>query len=66
MRQDFQSFVGWIVQGGFRRTVNIRFGTFYHAWWSKGEDPGDHHTGIFPLPTDELNKNSNLKQNPGY
>ncbi|WP_036879262.1 RagB/SusD family nutrient uptake outer membrane protein [Xylanibacter oryzae] len=51
---------------GNRRTVNIRFGTFYKSWWNKGEDASDHHTGIYPIPAEELSKNPNLKQNAGY
>ena len=51
---------------GIERTQNIRFGTFYKAWWQKGDDNSDHHTGIYPIPADELTKNPNLKQNPGY
>jgi hypothetical protein len=51
---------------GLRRTTNIRFGTFYNAWWNKEADDADHHTGIFPIPLVELEKNPNLKQNPGY
>lgn len=49
-----------------RRTDNIRFGTFFAAWWEKGADPGDKHTGIFPIPQQEINKNNQLIQNPGY
>ena len=51
---------------GLRRTTNIRFGTFYNAWWNKAADDADHHTGLFPIPLMELEKNPNLKQNPGY
>lgn len=51
---------------GLRRTVNIRFGTFYEAWWEKQADNADHHTGIFPIPTVEREKNPGLGQNPGY
>jgi hypothetical protein len=51
---------------GLRRTTNIRFGTFYNAWWNKAADDADHHTGLFPIPLVELEKNPNLKQNPGY
>ncbi len=51
---------------GNRRTVNIRFGTYYNEWWQKGADAADHHTGIYPIPAEELAKNPNLKQNPGY
>jgi len=49
-----------------RRTDNIRFGTFFNAWWEKGADAADKHTGIFPIPQQELNKNNKLIQNPGY
>lgn len=51
---------------GLRRTVNIRFGTFFQPWWEKGADPADKHTGIYPVPQVELDKNPNLRQNPGY
>ena len=51
---------------GIERTQNIRFGTFYKAWWEKSDDNSDHHTGIYPIPADELSKNPNLKQNSGY
>lgn len=51
---------------GNRRTVNIRFGTFFKSWWNKNDDPADHHTGIYPIPAEELSKNPNLVQNPGY
>lgn len=52
---------------GLRRTTNIRFGTFYEPMNIKTDaDPADHHTGIFPIPADELARNPNLKQNPGY
>lgn len=51
---------------GLRRTTNVRFGTFYQPWWNKGADPADRHTGIFPIPKEELDKNPNMTQNPGY
>lgn len=51
---------------GLRRTTNIRFGTFFKEWWNKPADPADHHTGIFPIPKEELDKNPNLVQNTGY
>lgn len=51
---------------GLRRTVNIRFGTWYKPWWNKEADPSDKHTGIFPIPAEERAKNPNLQQNPGY
>lgn len=49
-----------------RRTDNIRFGTFFKAWWQKGDDDVDKHTGIFPIPQQEIIKNKQLTQNPGY
>lgn len=51
---------------GMRRTVNIRFGTFFKEWWQKDADPADKHTGIFPIPKEERDKNPGLAQNPGY
>lgn len=51
---------------GLRRTANIRFGTFFNEWWGKGADPADKHTGIFPIPQQERNRNDKLDQNPGY
>lgn len=51
---------------GLRRTTNIRFGTYFKSWWEKGDDPADKHTGIYPIPAEELAKNPNLHQNPGY
>ena len=48
------------------RTTNIRFGTYFKPWWEKPADPADKHTGIYPIPQEELSKNPNLKQNPGY
>lgn len=49
-----------------RRTDNIRFGTFFNVWWEKGADAGDKHTGLFPIPQQEILKNNKLVQNPGY
>lgn len=51
---------------GLRRTTNIRFGTFFKAWWNKEADPADMHTRFFPIPKEELDKNPNLVQNTGY
>lgn len=50
---------------GLRRTVNIRFGTWFGAWWNKDAD-ADQHTALFPIPAEERAKNPNLSQNPGY
>jgi hypothetical protein len=59
---------------GLRRPTLIRFGRFAgnsnYTWaWKGGELAGrnvDAHFNLFPLPSDELNANHNLKQNPGY
>lgn len=55
-----------LVFEGHRRTDNIRFGTFFQAWWEKGTDAADKHTAIFPIPQQELARNNKLDQNPGY
>jgi starch-binding outer membrane protein, SusD/RagB family len=47
-----------------RRTDNIRFGDFFKAGWSQNVTPA--YRGIFPVPAEEMAKNSNLVQNPGY
>lgn len=49
-----------------RRTDNIRFGTFFQAWWEKAAGPSDKHTALFPIPQQERVKNNKLTQNPGY
>lgn len=59
---------------GHRRTDLIRFNKFGGAtgytWeWKGGEQAGkDFPAGynLFPLPSNDLNANPNLKQNPGY
>jgi len=58
---------------GFRRTDLIRFGYFTsgsYLWpWKGGSSSGngvDAHFNLFPIPTQDLQVNSNLKQNPGY
>jgi len=56
-----------------RRTDLIRFGKFTGAtylWeWKGGVQTGRSVSdiyNIYPLPSDEIGSNSNLKQNPGY
>ncbi len=46
----------------------IRFGKFgtWHDLWKLTDDAADGHLNIFPIPTGELQTNSNLTQNPGY
>lgn len=50
---------------GIRRSVNIRFGTYFQPWWAK-PNTTPTEKAIFPIPETELEKNSNLEQNPGY
>lgn len=44
----------------------IRFGVFSTKTWVNHLPVVDGHTKLFPIPQSELNKNPNLKQNPGY
>ena len=58
--------LGWeFNQEGRRRTDMIRFGAFAKKSWLSHSPNGDYRT-LFPIPRPELDKNSNLKQNPGY
>jgi len=60
----------------WRRNDLIRFGKYNDAWWGKEESPdgspatpavlGQVHVNVFPIPRDQLEANSGLKQNPGY
>ena len=58
---------------GQRRTDLIRFGCFgggtYNWDWKSGDlagKPFDAKYNLFPIPSGDLNSNSNLVQNPGY
>ncbi len=59
---------------GRRRSDLIRFNRFAgntdYTWqWKGGTKDGtalSRHLNLFPIPTNDLNANSNLKQNPGY
>lgn len=58
--------LGWEFVGeGHRRQDMIRFGVFTTKSWLN-HSPSGPNKSIFPIPLDELNKNINLKQNPGY
>lgn len=54
----------------WRRNDLIRFGKFENcAKWKVQADPAnmaDVHRRLFPIPTGEMNTNTNWKQNPGY
>jgi hypothetical protein len=49
-----------------RRTHMIRFGAYDTKNWFNHTAIKDGHTRIFPIPYEEIIKNNNLKQNPGY
>lgn len=52
---------------GWRRNDLIRFDAFKGTWDFKPDvDPADRHTYLFPIPLTVMDKNPNLKQNPGY
>ena len=58
--------LGWeFCQEGRRRTDMIRFGVFTKKSWLSHSPNGDYRA-LFPIPRPEIDKNSNLKQNPGY
>ncbi|GAB3962397.1 RagB/SusD family nutrient uptake outer membrane protein [Spirosoma harenae] len=48
-----------------RRQDLIRFGKFGVARRLKTAD-ADNHWALYPIPTDQISLNPNLKQNPGY
>ncbi|WP_018628913.1 RagB/SusD family nutrient uptake outer membrane protein [Niabella aurantiaca] len=50
---------------GWRRQDLIRFGKFLQAWQEKAADP-DPKTLVYPIPSQQIPVNPNLKQNPGY
>lgn len=58
--------LGWeFAQEGRRRQDLIRFGVFTTKSWFSHKPNGGYRT-LFPIPQEEINKNGNLKQNPGY
>lgn len=48
-----------------RRTDMIRFGTYQTKSWFNHKPVGNYTT-LFPIHFEDMNTNSNLKQNPGY
>ena len=58
--------LGWeFAAEARRRTDLIRFGVYQTKNWYN-HIPKGNYTTIFPIGLEELNTNSNLKQNPGY
>ena len=49
---------------GWRRNDLIRFGKWENAWEFKNNS--DVNRRLFPIPSQQLSNNPNLKQNPGY
>ncbi len=58
--------LGWeFAAEAHRRQDLIRFGVFSTKTWLNHK-PNGATKKLFPIPQEELNKNPNLKQNPGY
>ncbi len=53
---------------GLRRTVNIRFGTYFKPWWDKPANSMDEarKTKFYPIPANIITLNPSLVQNPDY
>ncbi|WP_442588387.1 RagB/SusD family nutrient uptake outer membrane protein [Pedobacter sp. AW31-3R] len=51
---------------GQRRRDMIRFGTFFTGTWTFKTTQTPQWRGIFPIPTEQIAANPNLKQNPNY
>lgn len=49
---------------GHSRTNMIRFDRFTDEWWEKSVS--DPNKKLFPIPSNQLNGNPSLTQNPGY
>lgn len=58
--------LGWeFAMEGRRRPDMIRFGVFTKKSWLSHAPNGDFRS-LFPIPQEQLDKNKNLTQNPGY
>lgn len=51
---------------GQRRRDMIRFGSYFTGTWTFKTTQTEAWRGIFPIPTEQLAANPNLKQNPNY
>ena len=51
---------------GHRRRDMIRFGSFFTDTWSFKNTQTPTWRGIYPIPTEQITANPNLKQNPNY
>ena len=58
--------LGWeFVWENQRRQDAIRFGVYTKKSWLSHKPHGDHRI-ILPIPTEVVNSNPNIEQNPGY
>jgi starch-binding outer membrane protein, SusD/RagB family len=58
--------LGWeFAAEGHRRQDLVRFGIYTTKSWLSHSPQGDYRS-IFPIPLQELDKNTKLQQNPGY
>jgi hypothetical protein len=55
-----------LVWEGWRRQDLIRYGHFGDPKQFKPAADADNHYALFPIPTEAIQKNPNLTQNPGY
>lgn len=51
---------------GHRRRDMIRFGTYFTGTWKFKIAETPDWRGIYPIPSQQINANPNLKQNPNY
>jgi hypothetical protein len=59
--------LGWeFAQEGRRRQDMIRFGVWTKKSWLSHAATNDPGKILYPIPRTEIDKNPNLKQNPGY
>lgn len=60
--------LAWEFVGEAHRKQDlIRFGVYStKSWFSKVANPNGAFRSILPIPQVQLERNSNLKQNPGY
>jgi starch-binding outer membrane protein, SusD/RagB family len=57
---------GWeFFTEGLRRQDLIRHGKFIEYALERGKSASDHHTR-YPIPQQQMDRNPNLQQNPGY
>lgn len=51
---------------GWRHEDMIRFGKYLEKYWAHPAQPGETFRELFPIPSEILNANPRLKQNPSY